>query len=257
MCLIAISVPDQRRRPWVVIANRDESLARPTQPLHVWDDGSGIIAGRDLSAGGSWMGIAPSRGRMAMVTNVRDPADLRERQAGERSRGALVRDFLIGTRDAASFVDAAQREGDMRGFNVIAIDDAGAFWSSNRGGQPTKLTPGVHGLSNALLDTPWPKVVRATSALRAQMAQLDTEALFSILADEHAAEDASLPDTGVGLPLERVLSPIRIVTPTYGTRCSTVIVVREGVVKMIERTLAPIETGDVVIERPWSAEASA
>jgi uncharacterized protein with NRDE domain len=254
MCLIALSVPE-KDGPWVVIANRDESLARPTQSLHVWDDGSGIIAGRDLSAGGTWMGMAPSRRRIAMVTNVRDPADLRAREAGERSRGALVSDFLIGASDAASFVMAAHRYDDMRGFNLIAMDDEGAHWSSNRGGSPTKLTPGVHGVSNALLDTPWPKVVRAKAALQAQMEVLDTEALFSILADEHVAEDASLPDTGVGLALERVLSPIRIVADGYGTRCSTVIVVRDGVVTMTERTLAPVATGDVVFERPWSWSA--
>lgn len=255
MCLIALSVPEDATRPWVIIANRDESLARPTERLHEWD--SGILAGRDALAGGTWMGVAPARGRIAMVTNVRDPADLRAAGPHERSRGALVTDFLLGASDAASFVDAAHRAHDMRGFNLVAIDAGGAFWSSNRGGQPTRLVPGLHGVSNALLDTPWPKVTRATAALRAQLGTFDTEALFAILADEHRADDASLPDTGVGLALERVLSPIRIVAPGYGTRCSTVVSVRDGRVTMIERTLAPEPLGDVIIERAWGGSAKA
>ncbi len=252
MCLIALSVPDDPSGPWVIIANRDESLARPTEQLHAWEDGSGIIAGRDVLAGGTWMGMQTARGRIAMVTNVRDPADLRPRDPHERSRGALVSDCLIGDRDAAAFVADAHAATDMRGFNLIAIDETGAHWCSNRGGSPTKLSPGVHGVSNALLDTPWPKVVRATAGLRSAL-DGSIEMQMAILADEHAADDAVLPDTGVGLALERVLSPIRIVTPSYGTRCSTVISVRDGVVSMTERTLAPRALGDVTIERPWAA----
>lgn len=254
MCLIALCVPaddasqDGGQR-YVIIANRDESLARPAEPLHEW--ASGILAGRDRLAGGTWIGVAPAARRIAMVTNVRDPADLRAAESNERSRGALVTDYLLGSSDAGAFVEAARRYGDMRGFNLVAIDARGAFWSSNRGGESSRLTPGVHGVSNALLDTPWPKVLRATAALRAQRAPLAPGSLFAILADEQRADDAALPDTGVGLALERVLSPIRIVAPGYGTRCSTLVLVHGGTVTMIERTLAPVPSGDVILERPW------
>ncbi|MCB9604572.1 MAG: NRDE family protein, partial [Sandaracinus sp.] len=130
---------------------------------------------------------------------------------------------------------------------------SGAWWSSNRGGVPTRLVAGVHGVSNALLDTPWPKVVRAKEALAAATAGgLDEEALFAILADERPASDATLPDTGVGLALERALSPIRIAMTGYGTRASTVLVVRDGKVRVVERSIAPT-TGEVRLEAPFDA----
>ena len=136
-----------------------------------------MIAGADLEAGGTWMGVHPEHGRIAMVTNVRDPRDLTPRRAGEPSRGALVRDFLVGELSAERFVAQARHAG-MRGFNLIAIDRGGAHWCSNRGGEPTRLHGGIHGVSNALLDTPWPKVVRAKQALEHAMrgAERDDEA---------------------------------------------------------------------------------
>lgn len=252
MCLIALHVPTSASDPLVVIANRDEVLSRPTAPLHRWTDGSGIVAGADLEAGGTWMGVHPEHGRVAMVTNVRDPRDLQPRRASEPSRGALVRDFLVGELSADRFVAQAHRAS-MRGFNLIAIDRAGAHWCSNRGGAPTRLRGGIHGVSNALLDTPWPKVVRAKEALEHAMrrAERDDEAFFAILADDRRASDDELPDTGVGLELERALSPIRIAMPGYGTRASTVLVVHEGAFRLVERTIAPTptsSTGEVAIE---------
>lgn len=252
MCLIALAVPASPSDPLVVIANRDEVLSRPTAALHRWTDGSGIVAGVDLEAGGTWMGVQPSRRRVAMVTNVRDPRDLAPRGANEPSRGSLVRDFLVGEVSAERFVVRAHHVA-MRGFNLVAIESQdtqwSAHWSSNRGGEPTRLSPGIHGVSNALLDTPWPKVLRAKAALERALSDssLDEDALFAILADERRADDASLPDTGVGLELERVLSPIHIAMPGYGTRASTVLVVREGSFRLVERTIAP-NRGEVVIE---------
>jgi uncharacterized protein with NRDE domain len=194
------------------------------------------------------MGVHPEHGRIAMVTNVRDPRDLTPRRAGEPSRGAVVRDFLVGELSAERFVAQARHAG-MRGFNLIAIDRGGAHWCSNRGGEPTRLHGGIHGVSNALLDTPWPKVVRAKQALEHAMrgAERDDEALFAILADDRRAADDALPDTGVGLELERALSPIRIAMPGYGTRASTVLVVHEGAFRLVERTIAPTP-GEVAIE---------
>lgn len=248
MCLIALALNPTEDLSLVVIANRDEWLKRPTAPLHRWTDGSGIVAGVDLEAGGTWMGIHPSTRRIAMVTNVRDPADLRPKEPGEPSRGALVRDFLSGTRSASDYVKE-MRESAMRGFNLIAIDRHGAFWCSNRGGEPTELPPGIHGVSNALLDTPWPKVVRAKARLDEVMRRGPSEAaLLEILADDARADDPALPDTGVGLELERALSPIRVALPGYGTRCSTVLMVGPERVSILERTLAPGSVSDVRLE---------
>lgn len=240
----------------MVLANRDESYARPTEPLRVWDDGSGIAAGRDLERGGTWMGVRVRDGappRFAALTNVRDPADLRPKEPGERSRGALVRGYLESDRDARAFLEGAIADRAMRGFNLLALDEAGLYWGSNRASvPPVRLAPGVHGLSNAFLDTPWPKVARARDALAEALATdapLALDRCFAILDDDRGAADAELPDTGVGLALERALAPIRITLPTYGTRCSTVLVVRtDGSATLAERTLAPTPGAEVKLE---------
>jgi uncharacterized protein with NRDE domain len=257
VCLVTIAINPSPDLAWVVIANRDEYFSRRTAPLSRWSDRSGIVAGADLEAGGTWMGVHPERGRIAMVTNVRDPRELGPKRDGEVSRGALVRDFLVGEHDAESFVRAATSL-PARGFNLVAIDPSGSFWCSNRGGLPTHLTGPVHGASNALLDTPWPKVVRAKERLAAEVTRsaLDEEALFEILADDQRPDDEMLPDTGVGLELERALSPARVEMPGYGTRSSTVLVVsRAGRCRIVERTVAPGPADEVAIET-WFALAA-
>lgn len=254
MCLVALAIDPRPDLAWVVIANRDEHFARRTAPLDRWKDGSGIVAGTDAEAGGTWMGVQPERGRIAMVTNVRDPRELGPKREGEPSRGALVRDFLVGVGDAESFVRTA-RGVPARGFNLVAIDAGGAFWCSNRGGAPTRLAGPIHGVSNALLDTPWPKVVQAKERLAVEVgrASLDERALFDILADDRRPDDALLPDTGVGLELERALSPARVELPGYGTRSSTILVVsRAGTCRIVERTIAPGPESEVAIETPFS-----
>jgi uncharacterized protein with NRDE domain len=240
MCLIALAIAPFDGIRLVVVANRDERLDRPTDAMHVWENGSGVIAGVDREAGGTWLGVSPARGRFAAVTNVRDIADLRPREPGERSRGELVPSFLVAEDGAEGFAVAASREGTMRGFNLLVSDANGIYWSSNRGGFPAvRLTPGIHGLSNAFLDTPWPKVERAKAMLGAALLderEPSLDALFAILADESRPPDDALPDTGVGLALERELSPIRIVMPTYGTRSSTVFIARSnGTATLVER----------------------
>lgn len=248
MCLIALALNPTEELSLVVIANRDEWLKRPTAPLRRWTDGSGIVAGVDLEAGGTWMGIQPERRRIAMVTNVRDPSDLRPKEPGELSRGALVRDFLVGTMPARHYVEQVKKSA-MRGFNLIAIDGEGAFHCSNRGGAPTELGPGIFGVSNALLDTPWPKVVRAKARLADVMRSGPSEALLlDILADDARPDDPALPNTGVGLELERALSPIRVALPGYETRCSTVLMVGRERTSILERTLAPGPVSDVRLE---------
>ena len=158
---------------------------------------------------------------------------------------------------ALDFAARAAAERAMRGFNLLALDEGALVWCSNRAplpALPRRVTRGVHGLSNALLDTPWPKVERAKEMLASALtesAEPDVERLFAILADDARPADAALPDTGVGLALERELSPIRIAMDTYGTRCATVLIARtNGTATLIERTVAPHPTGEVRFELP-------
>ncbi len=237
MCLLAFAVSPTEELALVLLANRDERLERPTEPMHAWGDG--VIAGLDLEAGGTWLGAHPARGRLAAITNVRDVADLRARAPGERSRGALVTSFLAGNDGAEVAAAAYARERAMRGFNVLLRDRTGTYWASNRDGEPTRVSPGIHGISNAFLDTPWPKVERAKAMLGDALAsrrEPSLESLFAILADESHPPDDRLPDTGVGIALERALSPIRITMPGYGTRSSTVCILRtNGTATLVER----------------------
>jgi uncharacterized protein with NRDE domain len=251
MCLVVVAVAPVRGVRLLFLANRDERLDRPTQVMHPWPDGSGIVAGVDTEAGGTWFGIQPSRRRLAAVTNVRDVADLRPRETGERSRGSLVISFLHADDTPEAFAAAATSERAMRGFNLLTGDASGLYWTSNRGGQPTRLE-GLHAVSNAQLDTPWPKVVRAKALvtdLLASEREPEIEALFRILADEVRPPDEALPSTGVGLPLERALGPIHIAMPGYGTRSSTVLVARDdGTATLVERTNGVSVRFDV----PWT-----
>lgn len=248
MCLLVLAIDVRPELPLVVIANRDELLARSAEPLHRWADG--IVAGRDRSGGGTWLGLRGKR--FAALTNVRDPRDLRPKEPGERSRGAVVTEFLLGSDSARSFAARAVRTENIRGFNLVVGDVGGELvWCSNRGGEPTILSAGIHGVSNALLDTPWPKVERGKAMLATALSSPElptTDALFAILADRTQPPDADLPDTGVGLELERALGPVQIVMPGYGTRCSTLVLAAPETTTIIERTIAPGPTADVRIE---------
>ena len=254
MCLLVLAIAPRPDLRLVVLANRDEHHARPTQRLHAWAGASGVVGGIDLEGGGTWLGVTAAL-RFAALTNVRDLRGLRPREAGERSRGELVRSFLLGAEAASVAATRAACDAAMRGFNLVVGDETGTlWWCSNRAPEPAslRLTPGVHAVSNALLDTPWPKVERAKRALGDLLARPDEppmEALFDILADRHEPPDDALPDTGVGIALERALGPIRVVMPGYGTRSSTVLVARaNGTTTVVERTLAPEPLGDVRLE---------
>ncbi len=258
MCLIAFALAPRPEIALVLIANRDEHYARPTDPMHAWADGSGIIAGVDRERLGTWLGVRAREGqppRLAAVTNVRDPADLRPREPDEKSRGDLVRAFLENDEGALAYASRVAAGRTMRGFNLLVLDEGALVWCSNRApapGRPLRVTPGVHGVSNAFFDTPWPKVERAKMLLASELAkngEPDVDALFAILADDSQAPDARLPDTGVGLALERALSPIRIAMPTYGTRCATVLIARtDGTATLIERTIAPLPAPEAHFE---------
>ncbi len=237
MCLILIAVDVHPRFRLVAAANRDEFYARPTAPAAFWKDRPGLLAGRDLKAGGTWLGITRT-GRFAAVTNYRDPASFREKAP---SRGRLVTGFLTGDESPQACIDAlAPSAGRYNGFNLILGEGRDVFWYSNRGGTGRRLAPGIYGLSNRLLDTPWPKVRRAKKMFREALSaggDMDPEALFRVLADRTRPPDRDLPDTGMGIEWERILSPVFISSPTYGTRSSTLLFIdRKDRVTFLERT---------------------
>jgi uncharacterized protein with NRDE domain len=248
MCLVVAAVDVHPRYRVVVAANRDEYHARPTLPAQWWDEG--WLAGRDLAGGGTWLGVARG-GRWALLTNIRDPARF-DPQAP--SRGLLVTRVLAERARPADVLTAIARSSPRyNGFNLLAGNVADAHWASNRNAGAHALAPGLHGLSNHLLDTPWPKVVRTKAAVGAWCAAArdgarEFDALFDILHDRTEAADADLPQTGIALARERLLSAPFIVSETYGTRSSTVVAFgADGVVRFIERSFDPAghATGEV------------
>ena len=235
MCLIVVAWKARPDLPLVVAANRDEWRDRPAEPARWWNDHPDLLAGRDLKAGGTWMGVTRS-GRFAAVTNFRDPSDKR---STARSRGGLVTEFLQGRDAPRAFLEGlAARVQEYNGFNLILGDGASLYYYGSREKAPRAIEPGVHGLSNHVLEEPWPKVSRARSAM--QMALVDRDPalrLFELLSDTEGAPDDQLPNTGVGIALERVLAAPLITGVTYGTRTSTVLKVgADGNAFLEERT---------------------
>ena len=232
MCLIAIAWQAHPDYPLVVAANRDEWRDRPAEPAHWWSDHPGLLAGRDLQAGGTWMGITRS-GRFAAVTNFRDPS---ERRSTALSRGTLVAEFLLGHASPENYLAAlAGTASQYNGFNLLAADGRTLFYYGSREGELRAVAPGVHALSNHLLNEPWPKVAKARQAMQAALEDGD-EPLFAMLSDPEPAPDAQLPDTGVGLARERMLSPALITGEAYGTRTSTVVRASRSSAHFEERT---------------------
>jgi uncharacterized protein with NRDE domain len=237
LCLIVIAWKARDDLPLVVAANRDEWRDRPALPAHWWKDAPGVLAGRDLKAGGTWMGVTRG-GRFAAITNFRDPA---ERRSTAPSRGTLVTEFLLGADPPERYLASlATRASDYNGFNLIAGDGASLWYFGSREGVMRAIEPGVHGLSNHLLDEPWPKVVRGRMAMREAIADDDpAPRLFTALSDRGAPPDAELPETGVGVAWERRLAAALITGEDYGTRCSTVVSVGStGAVAFEERSRA-------------------
>ena len=239
MCLIALAWKVHPRWRLLLAGNRDEFHARPSLPLARWEQPP-IIAGKDLEAGGTWLGVTDG-GRCSVVTNVRDP---RDPQHG-RSRGLLALDFLAGTADAVTHADdLLATASDYRPFNLLTFDTQDAFYLGNRPEPRAQaITPGVHGLSNADFNTPWPKTRALMQRLQAWIdAGEDDEfaPLFAALADPHVYPDGELPDTGVGLERERWLSSAFISSERYGTRASTVVAIDyEGRGVVVERRFGP------------------
>ena len=236
MCLIVFAWRPGHPQPLIVAANRDEFYARPSLPLAHWEDRPGLYAGRDLKAGGTWLGIGRN-GRFAALTNIRNP----QLAQGGPSRGELVAAFLHSQQTPAEYLqDLSRQAGDYAGFNLL-VGDAQQLWHFNQQqGEARPLTEGVYGLSNADLDTAWPKLQRAKAALNDCLTEARSDDLLNLLGDSQAAADHELPDTGVGLALERLLSSIFIASPSYGTRASTALIVEaDGRRQIAERRFGP------------------
>ncbi len=216
--------------------NRDEFYNRQTAPAQFWDDNKNILGGRDLEAGGTWMGIT-TQGKIAMVTNYRDLKNLKVQAP---SRGHLVSDFLTGNSNPITYInDVAKKGGNYNGFNLIVGTANELYYYSNYRDGVSPIPPGVHGLSNHLLDTPWPKVGNGIEAFNAvlQKAEVNPDDLLDILYNDKVASDKELPDTGVGLQRERALSSMFIKSPGYGSRCSTIVLIdRNNKAVFVERT---------------------
>ncbi|KAA0987510.1 hypothetical protein FQ192_21195 [Pseudomonas sp. ANT_J12] len=236
MCLIVFAWRPGHAQPLIVAANRDEFYARPTQPLAQWADAPHVHAGRDLEAGGTWLGIG-ANGRFAALTNIRKP----DQPASPKSRGELVAGFLSGERSIDDYLsDVVARSAEYAGFNLL-IGNSNELWHFNAWDtEAVMLAPGVYGLSNAGLDTPWPKVLKAKAALSELLDDPQPAAMLAILADSATAPLTELPDTGVGLATETLLSSVFIASPTYGTRASTALIVSaDGTRVMVERSFGP------------------
>ncbi len=225
MCLIAFSFTPGHRRHLLLAANRDEFHERPARPMAWWEWPHGPLAGRDDKAGGTWLAVARD-GRWAAVTNFRDP----HASTGERSRGDLPLEFLQGSRSPAEYAGLVHRRRDEYGpFNLL-VGTRESLWYCSTHARAQAVEPGVHALSNGLIDEPWPKsrrVATALGGLAGTAGAVDCQRLLDLMHDREPAQDAELPDTGVGLELERFLSSPFIVGDRYGTRCSTVLALGE------------------------------
>lgn len=222
MCLITFSYKQHPVYNLVLVANRDEFFKRPTAPLQNWCDYPDIYAGRDMLQGGTWLGLS-RLGKFSAVTNFRNGI---QSDIEKKSRGQLTLDFLSNEQSGAGFMHKLQESsGDYGGFNLLVADAEGLHYLSNSGGGYKRLEKGLYGLSNAHLNTDWPKVriAREALAVELQSSELDPQQLSHILHDRTQIIDASLPNTGVSLEWERLLSSRFIQTPEYGTRCTTVI----------------------------------
>jgi uncharacterized protein with NRDE domain len=248
MCLILLAWQTHSEFPLIVAANRDEFYARRTRAASWWGQAVSLLAGRDEEAGGTWLGIN-RRGRFAVVTNVRAP---NERNPHATSRGLLVLSALQTSQPMREWVEeCSSRAHSFNGFNLIVAEPVPAtsrgpgsemvYLSNRLDDGPRRLQPGIYGLSNAFLDTPWPKLTRAVTAFSCQVAQrVSTENLLRLMANREIASELELPSTGIPRDWERVLSAIQIRANGYGTRATTIVTVRrDGLVGFVERTFDP------------------
>ncbi|MEX0890341.1 MAG: NRDE family protein [Balneolaceae bacterium] len=239
MCLIVFSYKQHPEYDLIFAANRDEFYRRPTKAAHFWQEHPQVLAGKDLQAGGTWMGITKS-GAFSAITNYRDFSMMKENPP---SRGHLVLDYLVDGSSAESYLNRVDRNADRyNGFNLLVgtIDELRYY--SNKRKEQVRLNPGLYGLSNHLLNTPWPKVERARKELQLAMenGELTEERLIELLKNEERAPEDLLPQTGLPTELERAVSSVFIKTEMYGTRASTILLIdKDGHVTFTERQYKP------------------
>ncbi len=242
MCLIVFAYECHQKYRLILAANRDEYFVRPTRPAEYWPEHPSVLAGRDLQSGGTWLGLTRC-GRLAAVTNYRDPRWI---VPNPLSRGLLVADYLTGDLSPERFLAEVKSRGHLyQGFNLLLGDLSKLFYYSNRDDAIRIVATGVHGLSNHLIDTPWPKVAAAKSRLQSllEKGSENPEDYYAILTDRNVFPDHGLPETGVGIELERRLSPIFVSDRSYGTRFSTLIFIdRKNRAKFLERSYGPHDT---------------
>lgn len=249
MCLILVSLTSHTTLPLIIASNRDEFYNRETAPMKWHDNSPAILHGTDLKEGGTWMGIT-EKGRIAALTNHRDPSRIKHDAA---SRGWIVSRFLEGKEEAPAFAETLSKERERyNGFNLLFGTVDRIYHYSNISDTLTQLAPGVHGVSNALLNTSWPKVDTGKKELAALKKNPTHEELFALLANRDRPDDALLPDTGMGLEWERILSPLFIESEIYGTRSSCLITMdTHRTVTATERTYTCLGKGpaDISDER--------
>ncbi len=245
MCVVIVAFRQHPEQPLVVAANRDEFHGRPTLMADFWDDHPEVLAGRDLDAGGTWLGVTRS-GRFAAVTNYGEPPP---DPLPPRSRGDLTRNFLTGDADVESYCAAVAATGQLyRGFNLLVGDRTTLGYVSNRVPGYRLLEPGIYAVANDLLDTEWPKVRRGKIGIRALLGG-SAEELFTILDDTWVPPDAELPERGNDIAFERRVAPCFIMGDEYGTRASTVVQMHRDHLTFAERNHGP--HGVAGVRRAW------
>ncbi len=236
MCLITFAWNYHPRYQLILAANRDEFYERPTAPLGYWHDHPHVLGGRDLKEGGTWMGMSRS-GRFTAITNHRDLANLKP---AAPSRGALTRDFLTGDISSSAFFESVKNRLDgFNGFNLLTMENGELYYFNNIQQQLVRLQPGIYGLSNAFLDTPWPKVVRAKKYFEVSLKKdaPDAREMIEWMSDQTLAPEEDLPSTGVSKEWEKQLSAMCIATENYGTCCTTVVTIaKDREVNYVEKT---------------------
>lgn len=244
MCLILFSYNQHPEYRLIVAANRDEFYKRPTAPAQFWEDKPNILAGRDLERMGTWMGMTKT-GRFAAITNFRDPL---VKAKNANSRGELVSNFLDGNDSPFEYLNKIKHGSEhYNGFNLLIGDQSSLLYFSNRNQEIVEVSPGIHGLSNHLLDTPWPKVKKGKLSLATSIEnseRINPNTLLELLSNTDQASSEELPHTGVGVESERILSPLFIKDLNYGTRSSTVLLLDYGNrVTFVERFFHPDKEG--------------
>jgi len=223
MCLIFLSVNNHPDFKLIIAANRDEFYNRKTAPAEYWKDNPEILGGRDLEAGGTWLGVTKT-GRISLITNYRDPKNINPKAP---SRGQLVSDYLASRVSPELYLKNLEPKAKTyNGYNLLVGTPDEMWYHSNYGDGIKELKTGLYGLSNHLLETPWPKVETGKTRMKEILSRsFKSEDFFQMLFDDKVAADNLLPDTGVGLERERALSSMFIKSPGYGTRCSTVVLI--------------------------------